>query len=202
MKWKDMQVAHWGGVGPWWVGGTVNAGTAEAKGLEIDIKYQITENLNISGSALFNDAQFTSEYITPGGSVYRDGMIMPNSPDRKGYIGISYEKPGSIAGADLWVYYGMSFQSKSWNRTWNIIQNDTNGISPSHDSSDFSIGLDNLGNGWEVGVYIDNVFDQATYSFVNTGANNYAAMFGSNRDHNVRTLAQPRTTWLTLRKGF
>jgi outer membrane receptor protein involved in Fe transport len=197
-----MQVAHWGGVGPWWVGGTVNAGTAEAKGLEIDIKYQITENLNISGSALFNDAQFTSEYITPGGSVYRDGMIMPNSPDRKGYIGISYEKPGSIAGADLWVYYGMSFQSKSWNRTWNIIQNDTNGISPSHDISDFSIGLDNLANGWEVGIYIDNVFDQATYSFVNTGQNNYADMFGSTRDHNVRTLAQPRTTWLTLRKGF
>ena len=202
MKWSEMQIAHWGGVGPWWVGGTVNAGTAEAKGLELDIKYQITENLNISGSALFNDAKFTSEYITPGGSVYRDGMIMPNSPDRKGYIGISYEKPGSIAGADLWVYYSMSFQSKTWNRTWNIIQNDTNGISPSHDISDFSIGLDNLANGWEVGIYIDNVFDQATYSFVNTGQNNYADMFGSTRDHNVRTLAQPRTTWLTLRKGF
>jgi len=71
-----------------------------------------------------------------------------------------------------------------------------------HPESNFSIGLDNLGNGWNVSVYIDNVFDQANYSFVNTGQNNYADMFGSNRDHNVRTLAQPRTTWLTLRKEF
>jgi outer membrane receptor protein involved in Fe transport len=201
MKWKDMQIAHWGGVGPWWVGGTVNAGTAEAKGLEIDIKYQMTENLNISGSALFNDAQFTQEYITPGGSVYRDGMIMPNSPDRKGHLGISYDKP-NVAGGYLWVYYGVSFQSKTWNRTWNIINNDTNGISPSHDSSNFSMGLDDLANGWSVSLYIDNVADKATYSYVNTGANTYADMFGDNRDHNVRTLAQPRTAWLTVRKNF
>ena len=81
-------------------------------------------------------------------------------------------------------------------------RNDTNGISPSHDESNFSIGLDNLANGWEVAVYIDNVFDQANYSYVNTSGNNYASMFGSNLNHNVRTLAQPRTTWLTLRKEF
>jgi outer membrane receptor protein involved in Fe transport len=221
MKWSDMQVAHWGGVGPWWVGGTVNAGDAEAKGLEIDVKYQITENLNISGSALIKSSEFTTEYITPGGSVYRKGMVMPNSPDQKGYIGITYEKPGSIAGADLWVYYGMSFQSSMWNRTWNVIQYndckeagsispslapingcDTNGISPSHNESNFSIGLDNLGNGWEVGVYIDNVFDQSNYSFVNTSGNTYSGIFGSDLNNNVRTLAQPRTTWLTLRKTF
>ncbi len=46
-----------------------------------------------------------------------DNMIMPNSPDRKGYFGISYDKP-DVAGGDLWVYYGYSFQSESWNRTW------------------------------------------------------------------------------------
>jgi len=201
MEWSDMQIAHWGGVGPWWVGGTVNAESAEAKGLEIEVKYQITENLNISGAALFNDAKFTEEYTTPGGSVYRNGMVMANSPDQAGYVGITYEQPG-VAGGDLWVYYGLHYQSQSWNRTWNIIQNDTNGISPSHNESNFSIGLDNLGNGWEVGVYIDNVFDQSNYSFVNTSGNTYSGIFGSDLNNNVRTLAQPRTTWLTLRKGF
>ena len=129
-------------------------------------------------------------------------MIMPNSPDRKGYIGVTYEKPNSIAGADLWVYYGITFQTESWNRTWNIIQNDKNGISPDHNSSNLSLGLDNLGNGWSVSVYIDNVFDQETYSYVNTSGNTYASMFGSDLNHNVRTLAQPRASWLTLKKDF
>ena len=202
MKWKDMQIAHWGGVGPWWVGGTVNAGTGESKGFEFDIKYQISANLSINASGLFGEGRFTSEYTTPGGSVYRDGMIMPNSPDRKGYFGISYDKPNSIAGANLWAYYGVSYQSESWNRTWNIIQNDTNGISPSFDNSNFSIGLDNLGDGWNVSLFIDNVFDQATYSYVNTSGNTYSGIFGSDLNNNVRTLAQPRTTWLTVRKNF
>ena len=201
MEWSDMQIAHWGGVGPWWVGGTVNAGDAEAKGLEIEVKYQITENLNVSGAALFNDAQFTTGYITPGGSVYRPGMVMANSPDQTGYIGITYEQP-DVAGGDLWVYYSLSYQSQSWNRTWNIIQNDTNGISPAYNTSNLSFGLDNLANGWHVSVYIDNLFDQATYGYVNTSYNDNADLFGNARDHNVRSLAQPRTTWLTVEKDF
>jgi len=201
MKWSDMQIAHWGGVGPWWVGGTVNAGDGESTGLELDIKYQVSDRLKISGSALFADAKFTEEYTSPGGSVYRDGMVMPNSPDRKGTLGISYNQP-NVVGGDLWVYYGLSYQSESWNRTWNIIQNDDSGLSPSHNNSNLSIGLDNLGNGWDVYLQIDNVFDQATYSFVNTGANVEADFFGSDRQRNTRSLAQPRTAWLVVRKNF
>ena len=201
MEWSGMQIAHWGGVGPWWVGGTVNAETAESSGLEFDIKYQVTENLNISGSATFSDAKFTKEYVSPAGDVYRNGMAMPNSPDRKAYLGITYEQP-NVAGGDLWVYYGVSYQSESWNRTGNIIDNDRNGISPSHDNSNLSIGLDNLGDGWNVSLYIDNVFDQASYSFVNTNANTYTDLFGTDSQRNVRSLAQPRTTWLVVRKTF
>ena len=201
MEWSGMQIAHWGGVGPWWVGGTVNAETAESSGLEFDIKYQVTENLNISGSATFSDAKFTKEYVSPAGDVYRNGMAMPNSPDRKAYLGITYEQP-DVAGGDLWVYYGVSYQSESWNRTGNIIDNDRNGISPSHDNSNLSIGLDNLGDGWNVSLYIDNVFDQASYSFVNTNANTYTDLFGTDSQRNVRSLAQPRTTWLVVRKTF
>ena len=201
MEWSGMQIAHWGGVGPWWVGGTVNAETAESSGLEFDIKYQVTENLNISGSATFSDAKFTKEYVSPAGDVYRNGMAMPNSPDRKAYLGITYEQP-DVAGGDLWVYYGFSYQSESWNRTGNIIDNDRNGISPSHDNSNLSIGLDNLGDGWNVSLYIDNVFDQASYSFVNTNANTYTDLFGTDSQRNVRSLAQPRTTWLVVRKTF
>ena len=201
MEWSGMQIAHWGGVGPWWVGGTVNAETAESSGLEFDIKYQVTENLNISGSATFSDAKFTKEYVSPAGDVYRNGMSMPNSPDRKAYLGITYEQP-DVAGGDLWVYYGVSYQSESWNRTGNIIDNDRNGISPSHDNSNLSIGLDNLGDGWNVSLYIDNVFDQASYSFVNTNANTYTDLFGTDSQRNVRSLAQPRTTWLVVRKTY
>ena len=141
------------------------------------------------------------DIFTPGGSVYRPGMVMANSPDQTGYIGITYEQP-DVAGGDLWVYYSLSYQSQSWNRTWNIIQNDTNGISPAYNTSNLSFGLDNLANGWHVSVYIDNLFDQATYGYVNTSYNDNADLFGNARDHNVRSLAQPRTTWLTVEKDF
>ncbi|MEC7367819.1 MAG: TonB-dependent receptor, partial [Pseudomonadota bacterium] len=201
MKWTDMQIAHWNGVGPWWVGGTVNAGTAQSTGLELDVKYQITDNLKISGSAIFTDAKFTEEYTSPGGSVYRDGMKMANSPDQKGYLGISYDRP-DVAGGDFWFYYGISYQGETWNRTSNIIENDASGISPSHHNSNLSVGLDDLGNGWGVSLYISNVFDQATYSFVNTGTNGYADLFGSDQQRDVRNLAQPRTAWLVVRKTF
>ena len=128
-------------------------------------------------------------------------MVMPNSPDRKGYLGISYNQP-NVAGGDFWIYYGLSYTSEMWNRTWNIIQNDSDGLSPSHNNSNLSIGLDDIGNGWDVSLQIDNVFDQATYSFVNTGANVEADFFGSDRQRNTRSLAQPRTAWLVVRKTF
>ncbi|MBT4523218.1 MAG: TonB-dependent receptor [Halieaceae bacterium] len=200
MEWDDYQVSAWDGVGPWWLRGTLNAKTAESKGIEADVNWQATDRLSFRASIFVAEPQFTEEFVTPGGSVYRDGMPMPGAPEEKAFFSVSYDIP-DVLGGDLWFYYDITYESESWNGTTDIIDRDENGLSPSWHYSNFQMGLD-LPSDLSMVLSVDNVFDQETYSYVSTSGNDDADLFGDNRYHNLRSLDRPRTVWFTLRKDF
>ena len=200
MKWSDIQVSTGGEDLPWWVWGTTNAGTAQSTGLEANIKWQATDNLRVMANVLFADAEF-SETIDIDGTVYRDGMPMANSPDTKAYLGLNYDIP-DVLGGDMWLWYDIGYESETWNRTFRIIQNDRSvGLSPSRHSSNFQMGL-TLPNELSLTLRVNNVWDQANYTYISTGENFESNYFGDPRYINVRSLERPRTVWFNLRKDF
>ena len=218
MKWTDIQV-YTGGEGlPWWVAGTTNAGTAQSQGIEANFKWQATDNLKVILNTTFLDAEFT-ETIDINGTVYRDGMKMPNSPDVKAYFGMNYDIP-DVMGGNMWLWYDIGYTSETWNRTSRIIENDrTVGLTPSRHLSNFQLGLD-LPNELSLTLKINNVWDQSNYDYVSTGGNYGGEYFQSQvgpprnpnntieaseahlRERNLRSLSRPRTVWFSLRKNF
>jgi len=209
MEWQDYQTGA--NFNQWWLRGTVNATSAETKGIEVQADWQATDRLFLSGNVFAANAKFTSDWSNnyvggvyqgsvPGDLDIRDGMPMPGSPDRKYFISAYYEIP-DVLGGDAWVYFDHSYESETWNGTFNIVNNNTNGITPSWIYSSMQAGI-RLQNDFEIDVRVRNLFDKKGGGYISTGSNGNADVFNDPRYHNTRSLSQPRTVWLTVRKRF
>lgn len=203
MRWTDYQVSVFG-IGQWWIRGTVNADTAESTGVELSATWQATDNFKIKGSLFRANAEFTSNFFEPSDPTslkFRKGMAMPNSPDAKAWLSLTYDIP-NVFGGDMWVYYDIAYQAETWNRDDFILNNDTRGLAPSWTHSNLSFGLD-FNNNLNFTLLVNNLFDEATYSYINPNIMGYADDFPNNtRDLSNRNEGRPRTVWLTMRKGF
>ncbi len=200
MEWADYQINVGEGVGPWWLRGTLNAETAESKGIEIDAKWQATDNLHFTASAFYAKPEFSDEFTAPNGDVYYDGMPMPGAPEEKAYLAINYDVPG-VLGGDMWFSYDFSYQSETWNNTDDIVDGNLNGLTPSWTNSNFQMGLD-LPAQLSLILRVDNVWDETDATYTYTTEGDYAALVGDPRYRNLRSLDQPRTVWFSVRKGF
>jgi len=227
MEWDDyMQGIFFDGA--WWLQGTVNAGTAEATGVEAQLRWQMTERLSFSANVSLSDNEFQDDFCADyvdnvhlgcvegvnGDAVYTSldgdgeeipadivsGMLMPNAPDAKAWASLYYEVP-NVLGGDLWFYYDIAYQAESWAGIDEIRDKDEDGRAPSRTFSNFSTGL-HLANQFDVTITVNNLFDQNGYSFVWTGEGGNADEFGSSTYQQQRAQDRPRTVWLTLRKGF
>lgn len=199
MEWDDYQVDA-SGFGPWWVQGKDNGEGAETLGMEVSTTWQISERLSFTGSAFVADAEFSGDYTFPDGDMLEDGSSMPGSPDGKAWLGVDYTIPG-VLGGDFWFHYDISYEAEKWNNIDNIIDNNKDGLADEWYWSNLQMGLD-LENNLHFTFRVDNVWDQQTYGWVDTGGNGDADVFNDPRFHNTRSLDRPRTAWLTVRKGF
>ena len=202
MKWSGYQDSV-SSIGPWWVRGTVNAGSAEATGLEAELTWQVSENFRVKGSLFRGKSEFGEDSFHPesGNLTIRKGMTMPGSPESKAWVSLGYDIPG-VLGGDFWTYYDFSYQSETWNNTGNIRDNDVTGLAPSWTHSNLIFGLD-FESDLSLTIKINNLFDETTHSYMNTGIRGNAEEFpGQARDLTNRNEGRPRTIWFTARKGF
>ena len=209
MEWSDYQT--WASFDEWWLRGTVNAKAAETKGFEMQADWQATDRLLLSANLFFANPEFSEDWSDnfedgenqgpdPDDLNIRKGMPMPGSPERKYFISAYYEVP-DVLGGDFWFYLDHAYESEKWNSTWSIVNNDTNGLAPSSTYSSLKLGL-RLQNELEFDLHVKNLFDETNYGYVNTWENDDADLFGDPRFHNIRSLSQPRTYWLSVRKNF
>lgn len=221
MEWTDYQYGA-SFDGAWWLQGTVNAKTAETKGIEVQVNWQATDRLLLSLDLFNADPEFTEDfcndfengvylgciedangnptYADGGGPDIIDGMPMPGSPESKYFISAYYEVP-DVFGGEFYIYFDYTYQSETWNRVEDISDNNTNGLAPSWTYSTLKFGL-NLPNQLGIDLQIRNLTDEKGYSYVSTWENDYADLFGDPRFHNLRSQTRPRTVWLSLRKDF
>ncbi len=200
MEWEDIQINDRADDGPWWARGTVNAGSAEQKGIEINGWYNFTDNFVVEFSAFLADPEFSETFMKQDGDVIEDGMPMPVSPDRKYWAALEYTIPDvDFVNGDLWFRYDQSYQSESWSSLTTVINNDVEGIYPSWTSANFQVGV-SMHNDWEFTLMARNVWDEVNTNWM--WRPEYGDLFGNPQQNNYRSYQRPRTISLTVRKSF
>ena len=219
MEWKDYLQGASFPDGEWWLRGTINAGGAETLGAEAQIRWQATERLSFGANLFAASAEFTDTFcnnfengvnvgcatsadgsIDPSSIQIREGMLMPNAPERTAWANVYYDIP-NVLGGDMWLYYDIAYGSETWAGTDEIRENNIAGLAPSWRYHNFSAGM-TWANGLDLEIAVNNVTGAKGYNFVFTGESGNAQTFGDPRYQRQRALDRPRTIWLTLRKRF
>ncbi len=189
---------------PWWLRGTFNGETGESLGAEISFEWQATDNLSFEGSMYFANSEYTADTYTappPEEPYLVDGQEMPNSPDEKYWLAVEYTVPDILRG-DLWFRYDTSYQGEVWPDLDAAVSQNPEWLVPSWTSSNLQVGL-NLESGWDISLMARNVWDGngITNMYTSTYISDWKE-FEDPRFRNERTIHQPRTYSLSVRKSF
>lgn len=200
--WDQIQTHSAGVNNIWWLGGTVNGGKAENKGVEISADWQLTDSLFIQGRATLSDPKFTEPVEFPDGHlVVPAGAPMVWSAEEKYFFGLEYTI-ADVLGGDLWFRYDYSYESEKWSSLFDIVENTRNGLAPSWSLSNAQVGL-TMENSWEVRLIAKNVWDQKAINGLYIDANNVLLeTFGDPRFSEWRFYSRPRTVGVWVTKRF
>lgn len=160
---------------------TVNAGQAEVKGVEMEMRWRPIHAFELGGSATVLNAELTE----PSLSNLPEGARLPVSPEFKGALFAEYRFSTDLWGAEPYLRADYSYTGDS-----------VNSIDPSVASEQKSYSLVNLQAGldaadWTLNLFVNNVTDERAQLFVNPN-------FFDTRITPVR----PREFGMTLRRSF
>ncbi|HEV7122526.1 MAG TPA: TonB-dependent receptor [Rhodanobacter sp.] len=228
-KWNDFQFNILGANGLTQI---KNANSARIDGLESQLNWQATYNLNLSAGVAFYDARLTANYCgftdangnavtdCPAGTINPQtgdavsgpqspkGTQLPITPRFKGNLIARYTF--SVGNSDAFVQ-GALVHVGSRTTDLRLVERSLLGNLPAYNSVDFSAGIQK--NSWSVNLYIDNVFDKraALYKFTECGVTICAAQYdpatgyGSTLYPNGQVytgFSQPRTFGLRFKQDF
>ncbi|HJW05168.1 MAG TPA: TonB-dependent receptor [Rhodanobacter sp.] len=162
--WKDFQFSILGANG---LTEIKNANQARIRGLEAELNWAATYNLQLSAGAAFYDAKLTATYCgftdangtpvtdCPGAELAPKGTQLPVTPKFKGNLVARYtfdigQNEAFVQGA--LVHVG---ERKSDLR---LLENGLTGNLAAYTTMDLSAGFHK--NGWTVDVYVNNLFDK------------------------------------------
>lgn len=176
-KWDDFQFAIIGANG---LTEIKNANQAQIDGLEMDVKFAATYNLQLNASVAFYDAKLTANYCgfvdtngqpdttCPPGSLDPDGNVvtgpqaasgtrLPVTADFKASMGARYTFD--------WGNYEPFIQGSfvhEGSRTTDLRSSEGSilGVMPSYTVFDLSAGIRK--NNWTLNLYVKNLFDKRT----------------------------------------
>ena len=196
--WSDMQVASFlGNIDPG-CGATLtlNAGSAEVKGVELDIKAILADNFQVGLVAEFNDAELTE--VAPGVPAASPGDSLKSIPDFSIALGFQYDFaiPG---GADAFArldYVNVGDRSFSDIAAGPSEANEL----PSYDLVNFRLGANY--EDWDVVAYIDNITDESPNSAVTYQSRGPGVYADGQASAERRYIGRPRTAGLRITKRF
>ena len=179
-KWEDFQFSIIGANG---LTEIKNANQAQIDGLEMDVKWAATYNLQLTAGVAFYDAQLTANYcgqtlnsqpITncplgstvttdngpvafPNGPLAPEGTRLPVTADFKGSFSARYTF--DWAGYEPFIQGALVHQG-SRSSDLRIAENNTLGTMPAYTIFDLSAGIRK--DNWTLNLYVKNLFDKNT----------------------------------------
>lgn len=203
-----------------------NANSARINGLESQLNWQATYNLNLSAGVALYDAKLTANYCgftdanghsvtaCPAGTINPStgaavtgpqapkGTQLPITPRFKGNLIARYTF--NVGDNDAFVQAALVHVGQ---RTTDLrlVERSLLGNLPAYNSIDLSAGIQK--NSWSVNVYLDNVFDKraAQYKFTECGVTICAAHNVVPRYPNGQVytgFSQPRTFGIRFKQDF
>jgi outer membrane receptor protein involved in Fe transport len=162
LTWDDAQIAGATVVGqlPY----TSNAGTANAKGIEISSRAMLTDSITAYATYAYTKVQLTSDapylFNTDGTDGGVDGDRLPGSPENQFSLGVNYQTD-LYEDKTLDINYGFTAQSDSISKLGLHANGET---LPGYGLSNISAKV--TADVWSATVYVNNLFDKYTYTSV------------------------------------
>jgi iron complex outermembrane receptor protein len=200
MKWDEYQLYEGGIDGIWWLGGTVNGGNVEQRGLEAYLTWQANAETLVTFGATFLDPQATSRYEFLNGDVMEVGDPLPNSPKRRYNFAVDYTFQQPVFGGSLWTRFDYSYGSETFNSIGAATNPHPLGTIPAWHLSNWQLGL-SLPSQWNITLFVNNVFNNKIVNGRSDGTSD-AEYWGDPRWANIEYLARPRNIGLSLRKRW
>ena len=199
-----------------------NAASAEINGLEMDLSWAATYNLNLSAGIAFYDSKLSKDFCgwntangpetnCPAGSLDPEGEIvdgpqapkgtqLPITPKYKGNINARYTF--DVAGLEAHVQGTAYFESE---RQSALLPDDAAvyGEFPSYGLFDFSAGIRK--DNWNINFYVKNMFDKLVVQdkYSQCGACQIGGLVPEYPNGQVYTIASPpRTIGLRFSQEF
>jgi outer membrane receptor protein involved in Fe transport len=135
--------------------GTFNAGQARIYGAEADATWLVTDNLNLSVTAAYNDAHLSKDLVSGTSILAPSGTRLPFQPKFKGTATARYEMP--VMDWNGFIQGSITTQTDSTDDI-RTLQAGLFGLNPGFSTVDFAIGAkrDNT----NVQFFIQNAFDK------------------------------------------
>ncbi len=166
---------------------TGNAGKAESKGLELALRYKVSDDFSVDGSLAWTDAKLTEDAPALG----QKGARLPNTAKVSASINARYDF--DLSGKRAWLGAGVRRVGQR-NAGFDSPQTSIPYFSvPGYTLVDAQLGVDV--DGWEVGAFVRNLGDKRALS----GADTALTAFGGPLR---ATPVQPRTVGLSVARAF
>ncbi len=168
---------------------TFNAGTAEAKGAELEFTWLPIDDLTVSLTYGYLDAKFKSVYL-PNASVYQtvsgqtidlrnqSGQDMIRAPRNKGSLDVKYDIPlGDKGRLETSANYGYTGDQRG--------ELEPYAIQPAYSLIDARLGWISPSSRYEVSLWGRNLANRAWVSHVYTIANEVFGVYGEPRTYGL-----------------
>ncbi len=173
MEWEDFQnailntaVSSFGFVD--------NVGNADIDGLEMEVRWAATDNLDFGAGFATYDAKLTEVTLDPNGNTIPKGTKLPWVPENKGYLNASYSFDVNAA----WSGYGSltySYNGSSTNALSFGIGQESSSI------ANFQFGMAN--GPWGYQLFITNLTDERAERVISAGG--FGTLTGAPRQYGV-----------------
>ena len=152
-----------------------NVGNADIDGLEMEVRWAATKNLDFGAGFATYDAKLVEDAVNPSGLVQiPKGTKLPWVPENKGYLNAAYSFDVNAA----WSGYGRltySYNGSSTNQLGNPIEQKSSSI------ANFQFGMAN--GPWEYQFFVTNLTDERAERLISAGG--FGTLTGAPRQYGV-----------------
>lgn len=199
VDWEDAQIAGATEVGqlPY----TSNAGSANAKGVEISSRAIVSDKITAYATYAYTQAELTSDapylFNKDGSDGAVEGDRLPGSAENQFSLGLNYQTE-VMTDKMLDVNYGITAQSDVISK---VGLHDNAETLPGYALSNLSAKLS--ADAWAVTFYVNNLFDKYTYTSVRRDNADITSANGANIQRNYgHFVNHPRTLGLKFNYQF
>lgn len=157
---------------------TFNAGDAEARGVELEAAWLVTDNLSIGASYGYLDTEFVDLIVPNSAYPNQSGQELIHAPKQKYNVTLDYRVPLESAGE---LNFNVDYRFTDDQRG----ELEPYAVQPSFDLLDARVSWLSGNDHWEVAAWVRNITDEEYVTHIYTVGSEVIGVFGDPRTYGV-----------------